>query len=510
VNKKYWLIFSLMLVIMMIVAACGGAQPEPDTSAIDAAKAAAATAEAKAAEAEARAAEAEAKAEEAASASQEELDAAKAEAEAAKAEAEAAKAEAEAILASASESAAGEMADDVVVLNWLEWWDAEYGEETMDELIARFETEHPGIKVERTVVGWGSMYESIITSAQADAAEYDVLGMEPCCWMSALVKLGALEPLGPYIEDTPGFRDRLVSDLAVASWVGDDYAVMWYLMPYTYAYDADAFAAAGVEPPTNWDEMVEVTKILNESDAVEFGLGAGFNQHFYTMYYHWGSRLAQLGGDLYDENNCAVFNSPEGVQAMLDWKALYDQDLLAPGAIGQTEQDLQGFMKAGRLAAFFDGPWVRTVVQNDRPDANIAFAPAWTDADTGFGGYQWAGSGLAISANSPHKEEAWELIDFLLSDETTIWLSEQTGVTFATQANFERFRDLDDPILKEVPDMLLQDPENNLFFAPTADFSVHEEFAAEFQQVMTGDRDPQEALNDLVELWNQDLPQCQG
>lgn len=402
-----------------------------------------------------------------------------------------------------------EVAEEPVVINWLEWWDGEYGEDTMDEMVARFEADHPGIKVERTVVGWGSMYDSIVTSAQSDPAEYDVLGMEPCCWMSALVKLDALEPLGSYIENTPGFRDHLVSDLAIADWADDDYAVMWYLMPYTYAYDVDAFAAAGVEPPTNWDEMVAATKILNESDAVEYGLGAGFNQHFYTMYYQWGSRMAQLGGPLYDDSGCAVFNGSEGVQAMLDWKDLYEQDLLLPGAIGQSEQDLQGFMKAGRLAAFFDGPWVRTVVQNDRPDANIAFAPAWTDAETGYGGYMWAGSGLAMASNSAHKDEAWEFIDFLLSDETTIWLSEQTGVTFATAANFERFRTLDDPILKEVPDMLLQDPENNLFFSPTVDFSVHEEFAAKFQEVLAGDLDAQAALDGLVELWNKDLPQCQ-
>ena len=64
-NKKYWLILSLMLVVAIVVAACGGAQPAPDTSAIDAANAAAATAEAKAAEAEVRAAEAEAKIQEA-------------------------------------------------------------------------------------------------------------------------------------------------------------------------------------------------------------------------------------------------------------------------------------------------------------------------------------------------------------------------------------------------------------------------------------------------------------
>ncbi len=406
-------------------------------------------------------------------------------------------------------AAAGASTDEVVELNWVEWWDGEYSEESLDGLIALFEEKNPGITVKRTPLGWGSMYDSIVASAQAETAEYDVLGMEPCCWMSALVKLDALEPLGSYIDGTPGFRERLVSDLAITEWAGDEYSICWYMMPYTYAYDVAVFEEAGLEPPTNWAEMVEVTQTLNESDVVEFGLGAGLNASFYTMYYHWGARLAQLGGQLYDDNNCAIFNSPEGVQSMLDWKELYTNNMLVDGAIGMGQNDLHDLMTAQRIAAYFTGPWVQSAVQLNREDARIAFAPAWTDAETGSGGYQWACSGLAISSNSPHKEEAWKFIDFLLSDEGSIYMSEQTSVTYATKANFARFAEMDDPILKEVPPMLNQDPAHNLFFAPTADFSVHDEWVAEFQEVLDGNRDPQEALNAMVELWNQDLPQCQ-
>ena len=405
--------------------------------------------------------------------------------------------------------AADEDSVDVVELNWVEWWDGEYSEESLDGLIALFEEKNPGIKVKRTPLGWGSMYEAIVTSAQADSAEYDIMGMEPCCWMSALVKLDALEPLGSYIDETEGFRDRLVSDLAITAWAGDEYSICWYMMPYTYAYDVDVFEEAGLEPPTNWDEMVSVTQALNESDVVEFGLGAGLNDSFYTMYYHWGARLAQLGGALYDDNNCAVFNSAEGVQAMLDWKELFTNNLLVDGAIGMGQNDLHDLMTAERVAAYFTGPWVQSAVALNRADVRIAFAPAWTDAETGSGGYQWACSGLAISSNSPHKEEAWKFIDFLLSDEGSIYMSEQTSVTYATKANFARFAEMDDPILSEVPPMLNQDPEHNLFFAPTADFSVHNEWVAAFQEVLDGESEAQDALDAMVELWNQDLPQCQ-
>lgn len=408
----------------------------------------------------------------------------------------------------ASEEAAEEPAEEVVTLRWVEWWDAEYGEDTMDELIARFEAENPDIKVERVEQPWGSMYDSILTSAQAETATYDVLGMEACCWLSALVKQGALEPVGPYLEQDPEFAEGLVPQAPV-TWLGDVYMLNWYVMPYAYAYNVGALEEAGLEPPTNWDEMVEVTKALNESDAIEFGLGGAFNGPVEAMYYNFGSRLAQLGGRLYDENNCAVFNSPEGVQAMEDWKALFQGGLLAPGAIGSKENDLVDFMKAGRIAAMFNGPWVRSKVRLDNPDIEVAFAPAWTDAQTGSGGYQWAGSGLAISSNSQHKDEAWRFIKFLLSDETSKWMAEQESVGYATQAAFDAFADSGDPILERYPNMMNQDPEHNLFLDPTVDFSVHNDFVAGFQDVLQGNREAQEVLDEVVKLWNAELEQCQ-
>jgi ABC-type glycerol-3-phosphate transport system substrate-binding protein len=37
---------------------------------------------------------------------------------------------------------------------------------------------------------------------------------------------------------------------------------------------------------------------------------------------------------------------------------------------------------------------------------------------------------------------------------------------------------------------------------------VHDEFVTVFQDVMTGDRDAQGALDELVNLWNEELPDC--
>ena len=101
-KKQKLFLLVLLIGLLAIATACGGAAPTADTAAIDAANAKAEAAEAKLAEAEAAAAAAKADAAASAeeiAAAQAEVDAAKAEAEAAQAEAEAAKAEAEAAMA---------------------------------------------------------------------------------------------------------------------------------------------------------------------------------------------------------------------------------------------------------------------------------------------------------------------------------------------------------------------------------------------------------------------------
>ncbi len=95
-------------------------------------------------------------------------------------------------------------AKDQVTLQWLEWWDGEWGTATMDALMKRFE-DKTGIKVERTAVPWDSMYDLMIADAQG-GGKYDVYGMEGCCFLTGIDKLGGLEPLGPYLRARQGLR----------------------------------------------------------------------------------------------------------------------------------------------------------------------------------------------------------------------------------------------------------------------------------------------------------------
>jgi multiple sugar transport system substrate-binding protein len=392
------------------------------------------------------------------------------------------------------------VAKDQVTLQWLEWWDGEWGTANMDALMKRFE-DKTGIKVERTAVPWDSMYDLMIADAQG-AGKYDVYGMEGCCFLTGIDKLGGLEPLGTYLQRDKGFADSLTA-MTVLKWRGEPLMLNWYIMPYSYTYNVDILKKADLQPPKNWGEAVEVSKKLNDSHLVSHGWGITFGDSslLYPMYYLFGSRLAQLGGRLYDDQGHAVFNSKEGVAAMNSYKDLYQSGLFGSDVFGETWTQLREDFATQKVGAMFEGPFAGTIAKQVNPDIHVAYAQAWCDKTCG---YQWAGSGLAMSAKSTHKAEAWEFIKFLLSDETTVALTKQLSIPFATKAAIGSLTNSEDPILSKIPQMLNGDPDHNLVIAPTPDFErLHRTFLEAFQRVLTGKQGTQEALDSVVAVWNE-------
>jgi multiple sugar transport system substrate-binding protein len=390
-------------------------------------------------------------------------------------------------------------------IKWLEWWDPEYGTKIMDELVSRFETQS-GIHVDRTAVPWGNMYDNLVTNAQAATATYDLLGMEACCFLTGIDKLGGIEDLTPYLQKDADFAKGL-TDLTVVNWLGKPKMLNWYIFPYSYVYNVDVFAKAGVKPPTSWDEMITASKAIQASGAAKYGvglaLGGDSSTLLYITYYLFGARLAQLGGRFFDKDGKAIFNSPEGVAALKWWKNLYDSGVVAPGALGMSFAQAREFLAAGTIASAWEGPFAETIAKQVNPKIRIAYAPAWHDKT---GGYMWAGSGQAISANSQHKQEAWTFLKFLLSDETTLWMTQQVTIPFGSKAAVASLSKSDDLILKEIPAMLTNDPAHNLVLLPTPEYEkLHGAFVEAFQAVMSGDRDPQKALDDVAAIWNTEI-----
>lgn len=388
-----------------------------------------------------------------------------------------------------------------VTIKWVEWWDPEYGEETMDKLIAGFEAEHPNIKVERVSVPWNNMYDALLTNAQSDVAEYDLLGME-FMWVVGLDKIGGVEPLDEYVKNAPKEWQDARADGSEVYWQGKLQELYWYMMPFQFAYNMDIFEEAGLEPPKSWDEFAEDVCALRDEKTDRYGFSMPLGSN-YTAHWLFVPRLIQLGGRELDENGYAAFNSPEGVAALEWWKDLLDTGCVVPGSYTEQGAQAREFFATGKVAMTFDGPFIGTIAKQTNPDIRVAFAPAWRDKT---GGYLVGGSGLAIAANSKHKEEAWALMQYLLSEDVSLMMTEATSIPFATKAAFASLKDSDDPILKEIPALMNQDLEHNFIYEPLPDVGhLWDVLRENMVEYFSGKKTAQEALDDTVKIWNEKI-----
>ncbi len=205
-----------------------------------------------------------------------------------------------------------------------------------------------------------------------------------------------------------------------------------------------------------------------------------------------------------DENGNPAFNSPEGVEAMELWKAFYDAGLAVPGSLSEMHQNTCEFFATGRIAMIWDGPFIGTIARQTNPDIRVAYAPAWSNET---GGYVWAGSGLAMSRNTEHKEEAWLFLQYLLNADVAAMMTEATSIPYATTTVFDgMLPESTDPILREIPAMLTQDPEHNYFLQPIPEYEItHDALMVAIQQILSGEKSAQEALDEAAAVWQEQI-----
>ncbi len=197
---------------------------------------------------------------------------------------------------------------------------------------------------------------------------------------------GQIEPLTPYLNDWDDLSDFNEGYLE-AGRVGDNY----YVLPIQGAnrmmfYRTDIFEEAGVEVPDTIEELIEISEYFVKKDGSRFERAATtLPTEGNDLQQIWSAFLWSNGGDILNEDFTeATINSPEGIKAIEDYIAFFENDLTPiSGMDGQGDQHPLG---TGEVAFTFDGVWTIDQIATYTPDAydNIAIAapPAGSEGVT--------------------------------------------------------------------------------------------------------------------------------
>ena len=256
---------------------------------------------------------------------------------------------------------------------------AEYSAKTApfwQDQVKEFEAAHPGVKVNLEVVGWQQMHDT--TAQRIAAGNLPDLVNTATIWLPEWVEAGALQEVGPdYVSDA--VKNDIVPALLAK---GAEYKGKTYGLPIAAGargmfINDKLLADAGLDPanpPKTFDALkTAAMQIKDKTGKFGFGYDAKGVQAFrYFGFFLWNS-----GGDFFDADGKAAFNSDAGVKALT-----FLVDLAKSGAIpdptGTTIEDLEPMFLAGRLAMVIDGNYFATNIKTNAPDVTFSVAPTPT------------------------------------------------------------------------------------------------------------------------------------
>ena len=300
----------------------------------------------------------------------------------------------------------------------------------LDALMANYEAENPGVKVARLTTAAGGDYFTKLVTMTAANNPPDIFYMPP--WnLIYFVNENLLAALDPYVASAGFDIDDVPEALVNAySWGGAlfGFPVLGSTVRL-YAYNKDAFDEAGVEYPTRYwkyDEFLDkVQKVKKTSgDQVEmWGVDPLIGNGAYGLNWLWS-----FGADFYDYpamTKCTM-DQPEAIQAMqASADLIRTHEVWAPPEIGP--EDLGISFQTGRVAigAVGTGEWI-----DPAQSGEFAWPFNWALIDTPATAQTSAlihSAGMSIAARSSNRDTAWELMAFLMSEESQTFYSEAAG-----------------------------------------------------------------------------------
>ncbi|QPM68141.1 extracellular solute-binding protein [Atribacter laminatus] len=293
--------------------------------------------------------------------------------------------------------------------------------EEMPKIIAKFNETHPNIRINYIQGQWAALKTMMTTGAAAGNLP-DLINLETSTAME-FGERGALVDLNEFLTDE--IRAQLLPT-AIEGGLDFNEEHVWYLgdeweVNSLVYYNAGLLKDSGIEPPArdqiwSYEQGREAMKKVTDPAFDRWGLMQNVTmdvqEWFIPALWCWGSDIFVKEGD-----NWRVKFGQEAVDVLKFFNDLVvvDKSLSSETAGISTEGMVSRFID-GKLGFVSWGPWFWDLVDRAAgEDLEWGVMHPWNEKKTVT---QVEATGYAMAANTKHKKEAWEVLWFLMTDET--------------------------------------------------------------------------------------------
>lgn len=321
-------------------------------------------------------------------------------------------------------AAGGAMAQDVTLT--IESWRNDDLKIWQDQIIPAFEAANPGIKVVFSPSA-PTEYNAALNSKLDAGSAGDLITCRPFDASLELYTKG-------HLADLSGLASMAnFSPVAKSAWQTDDGAATFCVpmasVIHGFIYNADAFAALGIEEPkTQAEFFAALDKIKADGTYIPMAMGTNDQWEAATMGYN------NIGPNYWkgEEGRLALI---KGEQKLTDpqWVAPFAQlarwkDYLGDGFEAQTYPDSQNLFTLGRAAIYPAGSWEISGFNTQATFKMGAFAPPVANAGDTCYISDHTDIGMGMNAKTAYPEQTRKFLDWVGSPEfATIYANALPG-----------------------------------------------------------------------------------
>ena len=377
---------------------------------------------------------------------------------------------------------------------------------TVAKIIDKFNKENgKGITVEyrEMPADSGQYFDKLRTDFQAGGGDIDVMSID-VIWPPQFGANGWIEDLSDWFTENE-WKDFLPATVEANTLAGKIYGVPWFTDAGMFYYRKDLLEKSNYsEPPKTWEEMQEMADKVTQDQKIAFGFicqGAEYEGGAVNgLEYIWNA-----GGDVLDPNDPNRVIIAEGSSAEgLEIYRSHVETGVAPEAVS-TYKELESMTAfiLGDAVFMRNWPFVYGTILGGKATGSeikpkqtgVAPIPVANEGDESFsclGGWNFA-----VNKESDKKEEAKEFIKYMASEPVEEEFAINASLLPPRAALYE-----DEKLIKEQPVIeLAKEVTQNAKPRPQhpfySDMSLN--LAEQFNLVLKGDAEPQEAIDTLQE-----------
>jgi multiple sugar transport system substrate-binding protein len=307
-----------------------------------------------------------------------------------------------------------------------------------DLMIKDFEKQNPDIRIQIIEAPNATdLTENLYTSAFIlGDSPYDLVYMD-VIWTSKFAAAGWLMDLSDRVTDKD-LKVFLDKDVEAGRYKSKLYRIPLRSDAGMLYYRKDLLEQVGVKPPETFEELVKISRQLQERKATRWGYvwqGAqyeGLPAMFVEILQGFG------GFWVNPDTNEVGLDKPEAIQAVEFLRSVIAQGISPPGVTTYREEDTRRLFVSGETAFLRNWPYVWSSA-NDKASKikdKVGIKPM-VHAVGKTSGACLGGWGLGISKTSKHPEQAWKAIQYFSSKDPQRRYTLETGSISSRRDLFE-------------------------------------------------------------------------